>query len=304
MTHFVELIVAMSLMFAIAMLGSLAPGLQQCQRIQGYGNAVAGGVLLAAGLVHMLPDAADDLHELGEAVQKAFGRGDSFPSAFVVAGLGFLVMGALDMCGQSHKVGADSSAREVCLSQTATPQANLPGTAVAVDTDRDGLSLVVADIEAPQDNTTSVASSKNMTAMPLLLCLTVHSLLEGLGIGLSGGSVFFSLFFAVALHKGFAGFALGAALRLSWGRDSWAPILGAIVFAMASPIGMIIGAAANTDGAGSVAGLCKALAAGTFLYVGIIELLLPAWTDANGALMKLMLSLVSFFIFSFLAVWT
>lgn len=73
------------------------------ERLFSWGAAVAGGVFLAAGLVHMLPDAVGHLRSLEIA----------FPVSFFIAGLGFLlVFGIEKALAASHDVGGAAGAGE------------------------------------------------------------------------------------------------------------------------------------------------------------------------------------------------
>ena len=57
-------------------------GASRSERLLGWGNAFAAGVFLAAGLVHMLPDADRTWSALGH----------DYPTAFALAGLAFVFM--------------------------------------------------------------------------------------------------------------------------------------------------------------------------------------------------------------------
>ncbi len=61
---------------------SLRRGVAASERLLGWGNAFAAGVFLAAGMVHMLPDADRVWNELGW----------EYPVAFALAGLAFTFM--------------------------------------------------------------------------------------------------------------------------------------------------------------------------------------------------------------------
>lgn len=280
-----HLCLAMVIVFALAMGGSLLPGLKHLQQFEHPGNAFAGGVLLAAGLVHMLPDANRDLQVFGSSIEHFFGGiDDGFPLASVVAGIGFLIMACLD-CIATFRI--DSAAvrgqmHDLSMQEWQVHDLHVQRQPSFVDTPN---------------------ASTWVTSLSMLVSLTVHSILEGMGIGLSVGSTFYTLFLAVSLHKGFAAFALGKALRRNWS-NTRSIFLGSIIFSAASPLGMLVGAVAGNDGSGAFAGICKALAAGTFFYVSVLELLQPSWTVSVGQFFNLSLSLASFLVFSILAVWT
>src|SRR5436190_17238055 len=75
------------------------------ERFFSWGAAVAGGVFLAAGLVHMLPDAAEHLRSLEMAL----------PLSFFIAGLGFLLVFGIEKAltlTASHDGGTPTEGRQ------------------------------------------------------------------------------------------------------------------------------------------------------------------------------------------------
>ncbi len=81
--------IKLALLIAILVAGALGAVLPlrerraaTSERLLGWGNAFAAGVLLAAGLVHMLPDADRTWTSLGH----------TYPTAFALAGLAFVFM--------------------------------------------------------------------------------------------------------------------------------------------------------------------------------------------------------------------
>ena len=81
--------VKLVLLLAILVVGAAGAGLPvwrqnalRHERILGWGNSFAAGVFLAAGLVHMLPDADETWKELGW----------TYPMAFVLAAFSFVLM--------------------------------------------------------------------------------------------------------------------------------------------------------------------------------------------------------------------
>merc|ERR1719361_1271826 len=79
-------------------------------------------------------------------------------------------------------------------------------------------------------------------AVTLLATLFVHSLLEGIGLGLSmTPGAFTSIFLAIAAHKFFAAFALGSTLRQAWSALPWTLMTSIGVFCAATPVGLAIG---------------------------------------------------------------
>lgn len=230
---------AIKLVFLLAILaagavGGALPLLRQfaSHRLLTRGNALAAGIFLGAGWMHMLPEAAKDWRALTGSPEWAF----------VLAAVGFLVMLA---------------AEHVLLPENAHALVHAPSS------DRFG------DLAGQERS--------NRAAYAVGVALSVHAILEGLALGaepaLPSASV---LFVAIFAHKLMAGFALGASLA----RSAMAPPLRAgllAVFAGATPVGILLGAAPGVGLDGSLRqGLeaaFLALAAGTFVYVALIDIL-------------------------------
>lgn len=119
-------------------------------------------------------------------------------------------------------------------------------------------------------------AASRRAAYAILAGLTIHALLEGIALGVQrevGGALV--LFAAIGLHKGVAGFALGVSLARSAlpTRRGWG-LLG--LFAVATPIGMLLGAATGafeSRPAAAVEATFVSLAAGTFVYVATLDIL-------------------------------
>lgn len=84
---------------------------------------------------------------------------------------------------------------------------------------------------------------------------------------------FFELTLAVLSHKLFAGFALGTAVKAAKIENSRELFSTATGFAISTPIGIIIGMNIQlADDASAFSGTIKAIVAGLFLYISIIEI--------------------------------
>lgn len=263
----------------IALSGITMPRVKVVQQHSHSGNAVAGGVLLAAGLVHMLGDAAGDLQAAGEAWEGAMGGdpSDGFPLAQTIAGFTFITMWLLDILVPK------------------TPQSETTEAS-------DGAADVEAQGKQVADASQGAQPKSRGSAVTLLLALCVHSVLAGIGLGLSQGSTFTGVFIAIALHKFFAAFALGSALQqCEMQRElRWAAI---VVFTLSTPAGMLLAQLISNYAEGTGEGVFKALAAGTFFYVSVIEMILPALTSPRRPVAKWGLCVAGFLGFSSLAAW-
>uniref|UniRef100_A0A7S4AUG0 Zinc/iron permease n=1 Tax=Pseudo-nitzschia australis TaxID=44445 RepID=A0A7S4AUG0_9STRA len=122
-----------------------------------------------------------------------------------------------------------------------------------------------------------------LASVILLFALSIHSIFDGLAIGVSSTTKeVISVTTAVLAHKGFAGYALGSSMVAAEMNDRHYFVL-VTVFSSCSVIGIVLGtvfewllAATIEDPAGNggsvVMGVIKAIVAGTFLYISIVEI--------------------------------
>lgn len=210
------------------------------------GEAVAAGVFLGAGLIHMLGDAAGDFAAAGA----------DYPWPFMLCGAVVLLLLLLEHLGAAAE-----------------------------------------------------GESRSGAVLPLLAAamLSIHSFLAGAALGTSGtGAVALVIFLAIMAHKWAASFALAVTLvRSPLARA--ARFAAFVAFVAFLPLGVGSGAiAARWDAADPLlAPTLKALAAGTFLYLGTLHGL------ANGTLVARCCDLREFsaVVFGFalmaiLAIWT
>jgi len=255
------------LSIAVLAAGALGGALPLCRELQGgrllnWGNAFAAGVLLGAGLIHMLPDAAEAWRALGW----------NYPMAFMLAAVGFVSMLLFE-----HLL-LPETAHEIVHAPSSERFTHLRGR------DRAGL-----------------------TAYTVMAALSLHSLLAGLALGAepeAAGALV--IFVAVMAHKSTAGFALGVSLVRSplTRRRAWR-LLGA--FALATPLGILIGTAVGESLAGPTRLFFEAsflaLAAGTFAYVATLDILRDEFLEPSGAWSKWLLVSAGTAMMGVLAIW-
>ena len=223
------------------------------QRWFSLGSALAGGVFLGAGLIHLLPDAAQGLGE--------YFKGLDYPLAFTLCALGFLAVLLLEK-------------------------------------------VICAGWEARLDGGSAAAGPM---AFLLTVVLSFHSLLAGLALGAEGtltGSL--AIFLAIAAHKGSAGFALGVDLERAGVAASrrWAALL---TFSLSTPIGIFAGAgvAALTSGPSGrlVEAVFDSLAAGTFLYIAVLDIIQEEFFQPVDRWPKFLLLFIGLVGMALLALW-
>ncbi len=215
-------------------------------KLAARGEAVAAGVFLGAGLIHMLGDAAGDFASAGV----------DYPWPFLLCGAVVLALLLLEHVGAAAKGASDGDA---------------------------------------------------ILALLATVMLSIHSFLAGAALGTCAmGAVAIVIFIAILAHKWAASFALAVSLARSPLTRS-ARFIAFVVFVLFLPLGVASGAiAAQWDAAYPlVAPTLKALAAGTFLYLGTLHGL------ANGILVARCCDLREFsaVVFGFalmaiVAIWT
>ncbi|KAL7552308.1 hypothetical protein ACHAWF_015550 [Thalassiosira exigua] len=108
----------------------------------------------------------------------------------------------------------------------------------------------------------------------LFLALSLHSIMEGVSIGISPEvDQVVATGTAIMAHKAFAGYALGstmvAAKDMSTRQHFWL----SLVFSSTTPVGVLVGFLLlnSFDDSANAVGVVQAMVAGTFLYVSIVE---------------------------------
>lgn len=129
------------------------------------------------------------------------------------------------------------------------------------------------------------ARSRPIYPYVLLVVLSIHSVTAGVALGLQSEAVT-SLLVLVAIlcHKGSAGFALVVSMVAAGAerRRLWTVLA---VFASMTPLGIVLGTIASgiLEGPAAVAieGSFNALAAGTFIYIAILDVINAEMSSAD-----------------------
>lgn len=234
-------LVAVLTVFAAGVAGGLLPwrvaGLRRSQDYLGWGNAFAGGVLLAAGLIHLLGDAAGGFASVWPD--------QDYPWAFTIAAIAFLVILGIER--------------------------------VAPRTARVAVGSAHLGEDAESDAILTAAKEGSTYPYLLLLTLSIHSIIAGMALGAQQSLAgFVVILIAILAHKSAAGFALGVSLHrigIPLGRAR-SLILG---FAVMTPIGIVLGTLVSVilDATGEQVfeALFDAIAAGTFLYIASLDII-------------------------------
>lgn len=249
-------------------------------------RAFSGGVFLAGGFFHLLHSAIENAALRDWSIQDD-GR-DAFPYAEMFCTIGFL---GLLLVEQAAQLTMNHPVHDVMIryvpAKSEDDEDGLHGAtesddAYLEDTDHDEAgrnmfsSVYLSQVHKDGRGDTSTDDSNTgslAVAMVLFFALSFHSVLEGLGIGAQTETAW-GLFMAIIMHKGLAAFALGSGLVQS-AMPVTHVMLYMVVFSFMSIIGIIMGwiIAVDSSEESAAAGICVALASGTFIYVAVMEII-------------------------------
>lgn len=211
-----------------------------------------GGVLLSTSLVHMLPETREKLPEYSELMLCI-----GFFTVYLVDELSHLFYKSNSHHNHERRVGE----RSHLLREREDGECR----------DRQEAS------ELCHVSHTEPCNRGSSSVIGLLSALFVHSLLEGLAIGLQDNATqVLLLFTAVASHKFVVGFCLGAELCENFPSRLCTHIFCVALFSMGSVAGIAVGAGLETVNSlkdSLAVPIMQGLAAGTLLYVTVSEVL-------------------------------
>ena len=124
-----------------------------------------------------------------------------------------------------------------------------------------------------------------------MIALSVHSLFEGIDVGITHTlEDVWTLLLAIALHKGAAACSLGISLVKTFPDDFALCRWLVFTFALATPLGIIIGM--NIPDSPVMDVVFNSLAAGTFLYIACSEVIVEEFTIPGGRCWKFLFYLI------------
>ncbi len=168
--------------------------------------------------------------------------------------------------------------------------------------------LLEKGLLAGREDVGDLAAQRTFYPVVLLLVLSLHSVIAGTSLGLETELVAsLAIFIAIIAHKGAAAFSLGVSLRQgSFPRSRHIALV--MLFSIMVPFGVLLGALFASDIGGHMdtefEGIFDALAAGTFIYVGVLEILPDVFGNVENRWSKLCLILAGFGLMALIALWT
>ncbi|XP_029354143.1 zinc transporter ZIP1 [Echeneis naucrates] len=241
-------------------------------------SCFAGGVFLAACLLDIIPDYLSDISTELDA-QKIE---TSFPLPEFIIAAGFFAVLILEKLVLN--------CREIGEAQ----EENAP---LIVD-DRNSHGHSHGDLESNGHHVhVDFEAHSPFRSFILFLSLSLHSVFEGLAIGLQNtDSKVLEICIAILVHKSIIVFSLSVKLVQSAVRPLWV-VTYIVVFAMMSPLGIGIGIsviAAQLEAGALIQVVLEGLAAGTFVYITFLEILPHELNSPGKQLLKVLFILLGF----------
>lgn len=240
------------------------------RHLLGLISCFSGGVFLATCLLDLLPDF---LQSIGEAFGNA-GIKLQFPLPEFIVAMGFFLVLVLEQIVLAFR-DRSSSQQEERRALMADPGIQADG-------------HVHADL----------GSQSALRAFVLVFSLSLHSVFEGLAVGLlEDGREVLEVCLALLIHKSVVSFSLSVAL--SGGRLRRAAACGCLLmFAAMSPLGVALGVGLSETRTSPQHQLARStlegLAAGTFVYVTFMEILPHELASGRGRIPKVAAMLLGF----------
>lgn len=144
------------------------------------------------------------------------------------------------------------------------------------------------------------AHSHGVRSATLILALSIHSVVEGVALGVGdNSSETIALFLSLMVHKLIVAFSVGLQLARTHAHQYRWVVVSMVTLAMMTPVGALIGMAVQNVGEQSltkeiVLTILQGLAVGTFLYVTFFEVLLHERDNEHPNLLKLLVMMLGF----------
>ena len=157
-----------------------------------------------------------------------------------------------------------------------------------------------------QDLETDIVK-RPLTPYILILVLSVHSIIAGMALGLETHvQASYAIFIAIISHKGIAAFALGINFRSHEIRVK--KIISLIFFfALMTPLGIIIGKVLGDHlshtSSNLFEGIFDGLAAGTFIYIAIVDIMRDAFKTPGQKILKYFVLIAGVAVMAVIAIW-
>ncbi|XP_073410851.1 zinc transporter ZIP1-like [Dendrobates tinctorius] len=257
-------------------------------------SSFAAGIFLGACLLHIVADALTDIATELSSID--------YPMGSLILSLGFFFVLFIE------RVVLQISMRSQSSNQVVVP---LPSTTISSDANisekRESSSEIAMPPEDPHIHVhTNTYSLSSFRSLVLFCSLSIHSVFEGLAIGLQPKYVSaLQIAIAVLIHKGIIVFSLSLKLIQSRTTQVWLAVY-IVIFSLMSPIGITIGIVVTlnkTSVITLVQAILEGISSGTFVYVTFLEILPVELNSGKRRLPRLFSIAIGFIMMAVIAIW-
>ncbi|XP_060797061.1 zinc transporter ZIP1 [Neoarius graeffei] len=240
-------------------------------------SCFAGGVFLAACLLDIIPDYLSDISEQLRDINV------DYPVAEFIMACGFFLVLILERLVLScSRRGGEETAPLLPSPGHSHSHAHHSRNDM-----ESGSHHVHMDMQA----------HSSFRSFMLFLSLSLHSMFEGLAIGLqTTDTKVMEICIAILVHKSIIVFSLSVKLMQSAIRPIWV-IIYILVFSIMSPMGIAVGigvSEAQLRMGAFIQAVLEGLAAGTFIYITFLEILPHELNSPERQLLKVLFILIGF----------
>ena len=266
-------------------------------KLIGIANSFSAGIFISVGLVHLLPESTEKLNNFTKS---------SFPFSFFISILGYslilfiekilFVKEDIDERKEQSDIGSDSrqiseylhSFKDIETDKNEENFKNLfskNGKITKFVGNNSGKRSEDTLLDHPFDNQPISSINNNndtiyhhsITSYILVIALSVHSIFEGIALGLQRTSIrLLYLFLAILCHKWVEALTIG--INFNNSQLEYDTIIKFIlIFASMTPIGIILGLifAGTSD---LIEGFFFAVSSGTFIYISASEVVIEEFS--------------------------
>jgi len=281
-------------MFLLPILFGLAPikaaKMKNAERFTKIASCFGGGVFFGTCFLHLIPEVAMEINSWRDSSDSIFLK--SLPLAEILECTGFVIILLVESIahGADHKV--EPQVTEIPLKRSSREEADTREGIVITNgihaSNSDRKSITSTDVEAPE-----LPKSKKVGV--LIFALAIHSVFEGLAIGVeSKATTFLQLAGAILIHKCVVAFAVGTRL-IDAGLKIKGIMISLTIFCISTPIGIAFAmgllealsvVAESRSTISLVSGLIQGLSTGFFLYITFVEMICDVISDGKDLLLK------------------
>jgi len=269
-----------------------------------FASCFAGGVFIGACMLDLIPDVEEKIGDVLTELQRDYNVDFDYPLAQFIIVLGFFMILTIEQTVLYFQESwmADSERQPLLRSSDSDSGGHNDYASIERQDSLTGLSNQVHHADDGHGDHAHISHGvfehSSLRSILLLLALSLHSIFEGLAIGLQEQSHnLISIFLAVILHKAVMAFSLGLNIAQS-SLSVKAFIISNIIFSAASPVGLAIGIAVS-DLPSSLPqnianGILQGISGGTFLYITFFEVLPHELNVPTNRLWKVLFVILGF----------